>query len=221
MNSELLQDFDQPTDLHLHYQLPAQHNQPQFMICDDKLVKQNKNIQFHMLDNRPVPIGEPPAKTPSGEVLYNDFNVRNQSSSAGSLQKGFSRNIDIDSELKRINHYTDKCFQDNYKIHPNEVDASQSALAHHADKLVNTYQVKRYPLPQPCLASNQVQQFNECTYLPNISSVSTTDNEPVYYEFNNYQYVRDYPCQRLFHNQTKRTAKPNNRNNQFDINPNL
>ena len=97
MNSELLQDFYQPTDLHLHYQLPAQHNQPQFMICDDKLVKQNKNIQFHMLDNRPVPIGEPPAKTPSGEVLYNDFNVRNQSSSAGSLQKGFSRNIDIDS----------------------------------------------------------------------------------------------------------------------------
>ena len=79
------------------------------MICNDKRTKQNKDTLFHYTDNRPVRIGN--------TERYEIFNVRNLTNSAGALQKGYSRNIDIDSELKRINHYDDKCFQDNYTKH--------------------------------------------------------------------------------------------------------
>jgi hypothetical protein len=39
--------------------------------------------------------------------------------SAGLLQEGYSRNIDLDSHLKNINFYNDKCFYDNWKMDPN------------------------------------------------------------------------------------------------------
>ena len=211
MISECLEDLHEPTDLHLQYELPAKHNQPALMICNDKRTKQNKDTLFHYTDNRPVRIGN--------TERYEIFNVRNLTNSAGALQKGYSRNIDIDSELKRINHYDDKCFQDNYKIHPMEVTPEESPLAIHRNTLVHDYQIKRFTTPNKCIDKDSVQnsEFEKCSYLPNLSSVSTNNNEPVYYEFNNEGYVCNYPCQRLFHNQTKRTTIPNNRNNQFQL----
>ena len=49
----------------------------------------------------------------------NPFNIKNLSSSASALQAGYSANIDLDSHLKNINYYNDKCFYDNWKLAPN------------------------------------------------------------------------------------------------------
>ena len=61
-----------------------------------------------------------------GMLVYNNdqscmepFAIRNLNDATG-LQTGYARNIDLDSELRRINHLNDKCFYDNYKFHPME-----------------------------------------------------------------------------------------------------
>ena len=51
----------------------------------------------------------------------NPFNIKNLSSSASALQAGYSANIDLDSHLKNINYYNDKCFYDNWKLAPNSI----------------------------------------------------------------------------------------------------
>ena len=67
---------------------------------------------------------------------FEPFNTRSFNSPA--LQKGYARNIDLDSELKRINHVGDNCFYDNYKLHPDESNKC-SGLYHHRTRLVNDY----------------------------------------------------------------------------------
>jgi len=84
------------------------YNFPNLIICDDvKLIYQNKNIYEKYSD-----------------VIYdecgNRFNMRNLTNSAGLLQEGYSRNIDVDSHLKNINFYADRCYYNNWKISPND-----------------------------------------------------------------------------------------------------
>ena len=57
---------------------------------------------------------------------------------APTLQAGYAKNIDLDSELKRINHITDKCFYDNYKFHPDEAPVG-NGLYCNKKYLVNDY----------------------------------------------------------------------------------
>jgi len=81
---------------------------PALIICNDtKLDNQNKDIHQKYSD-----------------IIYdncgNRFNMRNLKDSAGLLQEGYSKNIDVDSHLKNINYYTDKCFYDNWKLSPND-----------------------------------------------------------------------------------------------------
>jgi len=83
---------------------------PQLIICDDsKRINQNNDIYQKYSD---VIIDE----------CGNRFNIRNINSSAGILQEGYSRNIDLDSHMKNINFYTDKCFYDNWKKAPLNID---------------------------------------------------------------------------------------------------
>ena len=77
---------------------------------------------------------------------YEPFNTR--SFNSPKLQEGYSRNIDLDSELKRINHVGDNCFYDNYKLHPDEA-AKCSGLYHHRLRLVNDYKPVN---PDPCVS---------------------------------------------------------------------
>lgn len=79
-----------------------------------------------------------------GMLVYNNdkacvepFAVRNLNN-AGSLQAGYAKNIDLDSELKRINHLTDKCYYDNYKSHPFEAPAG-NGLYCNKNELVKDY----------------------------------------------------------------------------------
>ena len=67
------------------------YNFPPLIICEDvKRTNNNNNIYQKYSD-----------------VIYdecgNRFNIRNLKDSAGILQEGYSRNIDLDSQLKNIN----------------------------------------------------------------------------------------------------------------------
>lgn len=103
---------------------------PSLIVCNDKLRQQNNDILEKTLDYKILTINnDPNCKTV--------FNVRNLNDS-GLLQKGYSINIDLDSELKRINHLTDKCYYDNYKYHPHEAPEG-NGLYCHRETLVNDY----------------------------------------------------------------------------------
>jgi hypothetical protein len=104
---------------------------PHLIISKDKLEQQNADIYQKYMDHGTLVVNN----DPSCKV---DFNVRNLNN-ATNLQKGYSRNIDLDSELKRINHITDKCYYDNYKYHPEEAEAG-NGLYCHKKTLVNNYE---------------------------------------------------------------------------------
>lgn len=109
---------------------------PAFILSDDKLLQQNKDCYKWHTDHGLLVVNNDPAGC--GDEL---FNVRNLNDS-GVLQAGYARNIDLDSELKRINHIDDKCFYDTYKRHPYGPETEASApngLYCHRRALINNY----------------------------------------------------------------------------------
>ena len=109
MINECVHDIHDKPELDSYFNQLSPNNMPALIICGDKLKQQNEDIQnYNLLNNEE-----------SGCIL--PINVRNQTNSTG-LQKGYSKNIDVESELKRINFYNDKCFKDNYKVNPNNFE---------------------------------------------------------------------------------------------------
>jgi hypothetical protein len=100
---------------------------PQIIICDDsKRINVNADIYRKY-----------------SEVIIDDcgnrFNIRNLKDSAGILQEGYSKNIDLDSHLKNINFYNDKCFYDNWKMEPKNIGDLCNGLKRNAEVLVPDY----------------------------------------------------------------------------------
>lgn len=138
MISECLNDYHKPTELNTFFNQESPYKYPPIMICDDLMQKQqNDDNLFYNLDARDIQIGE----------CMEVFNVRNLND-AGLLQAGYANNIDLDSELKRINHFDDKCFYDSYKEDPREAEKC-TGLDKHKDTLIKDYTVvgKNY---NPC-----------------------------------------------------------------------
>ena len=108
---------------------------PRLLIAADRREKQNAGQYKFYMDQEPVIVNKPGCEEP--------FNVRSLNNAAG-LQKGFARNIDLDSELRRINHFTDKCFYNNYKYHPDDAPAP-NGLYCNRDALVKDYAVVGQP----------------------------------------------------------------------------
>lgn len=103
---------------------------PSLIICNDKRKKQNQEIYEKFMDHATLVVNnDPECKV--------DFNIRNLNNSTN-LQNGYAKNIDLDSELKRINHIDDKCYYDNYKYHPFE-SLRGSGLHCHKETLVKDY----------------------------------------------------------------------------------
>ena len=103
------------------------YNFPPMIICEDsKRTSVNNNILLFNLDIIKDNCG-------------NTFNLRNQINAAG-LQAGYARNIDVESELHRINYYADRCYYDNYKVNPKDPAILQSnGLRCYADVFVKDY----------------------------------------------------------------------------------
>lgn len=263
---------------------------PRLLISADRREKQNAGQYKFYMDQDPVIVNKPGCEEP--------FNVRSLNDAAG-LQKGYARNIDLDSELRRINYFTDKCFYDSYKFHPDDALAP-NGLYCNRDALVKDYSVVGQPscsrTSQPKSGITPTPQQDTQTAEPQTSLYSSTNqvkygtnqviggeapNErtrdytpcnsigmrlpaatcqsggipktfpvcdsgfgmnsraqqiinwraaqnhgqvPDYYRFNGdiadqqKRYTANYPCQRLFNNNTKRSSLPNMFNT-FDPNP--
>jgi len=96
------------SELNNTFNQESPYKYPALIICNNtKLDSQNKDIHQKYSD-----------------IIYdkcgNRFNMSNLTNSAGLLQEGYSKNIDVDSHLKNINYYTDKCYYDNWKLSPND-----------------------------------------------------------------------------------------------------
>lgn len=260
---------------------------PKLIISSDKLKQQNKDIYDKYMDHGLLIVN-------NDDACKVDFNVRNLNN-ATNLQEGFARNIDLDSELKRINHIDDKCYYDNYKFHPEEAYIG-NGLYCHKKTLVKDYTIIGKPsCVQPinpefksaiipghlqtdyrrnfdkCMSSREVNYgvhttgdnppterliYEGCSFpRPNIhkpkikpwKEFNKCDNNEIFnndsdskilydykhgisgnridhYKFNgnvnnnNEKLTRDFPCQRLFNNNTKRSTL-RNFHNLYDINP--
>ena len=259
---------------------------PRLLISADRREKQNAGQYKFYMDQEPVIVNKPGCEEP--------FNVRSLNDAAG-LQRGYARNIDLDSELRRINHFADKCFYDSYKFHPDDAPAP-NGLYCNRDALVKDYSVVGQPscarTSQPRSGITPAQQqtlipdnkysssdrvkygtnlvigsdapsertrdYTQCNSLamrlpvgqcqpggipqtfPQCDSGFGIDSRaqqiinwraqqnggqvPEYYRFNGdiadqqKRYTANFPCQRLFNNNTKRSSLPNLFNT-FDPNP--
>jgi len=124
----------------------------------------------------------------------------------GDKQRGYSTNIDVDSELKRINHFGDKCNFNDYKIDPRD---PSTKLHKHQDVIVKDYKSLEsgsYIQPQwnyeKCFnyaeAPIEERGFKQCKRID--------PNDPyknVSYDFSN-DHLIGYPCQKVWNNHTKR-----------------
>lgn len=149
MISECLNDINNPTQLDSFFNQESPYKYHHLLVCVDK--KRNNNnhdISRYNLDARELnDCGEP-------------FNVRNLNDS-GLLQAGYSRKIDLDSELKRINHYDDKCYYDNFKNDPRDAKKC-SGLFENKDLLVKDYRPvgKNYSIYESKLPCMEIDATN-------------------------------------------------------------
>ena len=124
---------------------------PQLIICDDsKRINVNKDVYHKYSD---VIIDE----------CGNRFNIKNLNSSVGILQEGYSKNIDLDSHLKNINFYSDKCFYDNWKMNPKIINEPCNGLKRNEKVLVKDYTSvgRRY---EDCIGNGPCADNTETCY---------------------------------------------------------
>ena len=127
-NGNMNIDSNNRSELDNVFNNESPYKYPPLIICmDPKLDNQNTNITKNYTD-----------------IIYdecgNRFNMRNLTNSAGLLQEGYSKNINVDSHLKNINYYTDKCYYDNWKINPNDDKLDKcDGLKHNVKILVPDY----------------------------------------------------------------------------------
>lgn len=203
---ECLKSIYEPTNLDRFYNQHTPNPFPQLLICDDKLTQQNDDIYKHNINDETIQVGN----DENGNPIYELFDVRNQHNGGSELQSRYSHNIDIDSELKRINYYGDQCFYDNYKINPNKVNYNESPLSLYKDVLVKDYNKSKlgytqhtgsYKKPLKCI--HQYDKPPEC------SNQNNDVGSPVMHKFNNDNYCKDWNCQKFINNFTNRKMLSN------------
>jgi hypothetical protein len=209
-NSELLSTLNNQSTLGDYYPKESVIKHEPLLICGDKLSLQNKNIYDHYMDARPVS---------NSNRCVEPFNTRSQRTSE--LQRGYSRNIDIDSELKCINYYADKCFYDRYKVDPRNPPPSMNPkgepnrISCVSKDIVHDYAAFRRErlLPRQMPGCLTLEQFPECSHPTSAASrqlyqlPSASDN-----------HCLNWGCQQAFNNFTKRKLL-SPFNNVQDINP--
>lgn len=136
------------------FQQESPYKYPSLIICDDsKRINQSADVYQKYMDVITDEYG-------------NRFNIRNLNTSAGVLQAGYSANIDLDSHLKNINYYADKCYYDNHKLAPNSEELSPfNSLKRNAKILMPDYRpVGRHY--EDCLGSTSNAASGACWNTP-------------------------------------------------------
>jgi len=114
-------------NLDFFFNQESPYKYPPLIICaDTKRIKQSADVYQKYMDVIKDECG-------------NRYNIRNLTDAAGILQAGYSANIDLDSHLKNINYYTDKCYYDNWKIAPDSEMPACNGLKYNAPILTPDY----------------------------------------------------------------------------------
>lgn len=179
-----LDQFFQPQNIKRH---------PTFMRCNIPRDQYNKPI----LDR------QKPFDVKVNDCDYIDTIYPNNSTNGGIASM---KNIDIESELRRINHKADKCYYNNYKLDPlgKEVQSSNSPLKCHKNifEINQSMFYKKAEVdrtPRPCI---KFEKFNLCKNTP------VRSQHLELYDFGVKGFCTEHPCQRLFNNVTKRNMYP-------------
>ena len=198
---------------------------PQLIICNDNSRNnQSKDIYKKYMDIITDNYG-------------NRYNIHNMQNSAGILQAGYSANIDLDSHLKNINYYNDKCYYDNWKTNPQTflnnnnntatLTPDYKAIGRNDNNCINTSSTnirQRYCFDnnklqmESCIKPNEWKPFTKVIQQTINTSSNNTSRDPDSITKNQqhdfYKFFDDTPCviypnQRLFNNITKRSMLPN------------
>ena len=193
-----------------------------YTLCNDTLnhllytEKRNNNISTEILNNNNNNTGT--------EIINDKHNIVGNNPT----YEKYIKNIDIESELKRFNHTRDKCFNDNYKMKHNnppftqhkKIYSKQESLLKYIKEKAQ-YNKNKLLSENNCIKEEDIGSFPKCKDPPipsnHLLGLGPLENEPVYYEFSNEEYCKDFPCQKLFNNMTKRSMMLNA--SQRDINP--
>lgn len=225
MTSECLRGLYDKTNIDRFYNQKSPNTLPSLLICNDRYQKQNNSYSNYILDNKNPNNSNNSNNNFNKQPLY----IKNQSNTSD-LYTGYAENIDIESELKWINHIDDNCFYDKHKM---DLKTTKS-LNKHYERIFKPQQEKQDVLKQRkmnemnfidqnCLDFNNTSKsFKECNIKPNVNSPYPSDNkskllmdsQPVYYQFHNDKYIDCYPCESLFNNFTRRGGIPNTVNRQ-------
>lgn len=129
------------TGIDCFFNQESPYKYPALIICaDSKRINQSVNVLEKYMDVITDECG-------------NRFNIRNMRDCAGALQAGYAANIDLDSHLKNINYYADRCYYDNWKLAPNSNLSACNSLKRNNTILVPDYRpVGRHY--EDCLGSN-------------------------------------------------------------------
>lgn len=118
--------FETP-GLNMFFNQESPYKYPPLIICDDsKRTEQSIDVYKNYMDVITDDCG-------------NRFNIRNLDSCGYGLQAGYSANIDLDSHLKNINYYNDRCYYDNWKLPPNSIMSACNGLKRNATILTPDY----------------------------------------------------------------------------------
>lgn len=232
MISECLRDIDKPTDIHKFYNQESPNKYPSLLICKDKLEKQNRELDNYQLNmyNYGIINGtynrynydmcnetlnhklymDNKNNRANNNLIYNYFlDAPTETPHPINLMNN-NKNIDVESELKRINHIRDKCYNDNYKInHDNDSFQNFKKIYENQKTLLTDIKTKTNTrfnkIPEKC--NGPFEKFELCNQndVCYPKGLYTEENMPVNYRFSNQKYCDGFECQKLFHNTTRRS----------------
>jgi hypothetical protein len=258
MISECLRNINDETDLHLFYNQESPNKQPPFLLCKDKIKKQNKEFNDYIVNknnngykisslgtykkynfnmcndtlNHKLYTENRNEKISTTYLNNNNVNLDNDTIKHNpnklidreSEYKQYSSQIDIESDLKQINHIRDKCYNDNYILNRNEgefikhkkIYNKEEELMHYIKNKAK-YSNKLNKLKQRNEKNTNCMTFNKDNDTDNDNNnydnvpleynydhISTLQNQNVNYIFNNQDYCKDFECQKQFNNMTRR-----------------
>ena len=253
MISECLKDINEPTDIDKFYNQESPNKNPPLLICKDKRYQQNKDIEENRLSCEHFNIEQQLMGSYNrynfdmcNESLNHHLYTKNKKNREANIpiynycldapnkeshpfmNKQFIhkplKNTDVESDLLRINHFRDKCYNDNYKINHNHKSFSKFRNIYNKQKKlmenIKNKSDKRLPiLNENCLEN--MEEFEKCSEDLKFEypvGLEKEERQHVNYNFSNQDYCRGYACQSLFNNVTRRNMLPT-LNTRKGINP--
>jgi hypothetical protein len=192
-------------------------NRKETFIRNQQQVPRGDNLGYEISPSNTWEVKQAPQES------FNEFNVSDSMTpdlvnlgGRGDVFYGYARNIDVESELKRINFLDDKCFDNRFKIDPTK---PTTPLYYHRDMIVKDYikaqdgTYRGYQTkPLQCLDLNEKINNHVVKPYPEF-------NENMFHVGPGFNNIKEecYPKEQAFNNFTKRRTIYTR--NKFETNP--